>query len=115
MSGNSYARPWSALIICSKTKYVLRKKPAGELLSQTAHQVEREYTVLAALRKYNQKPSTKPDERVPVPEPLLLCEDKSVIGTPFYIMEFLDGRIFTDARMPQIASPQDKRELYVYI
>ena len=103
------------LIICSKTKYVLPKKPAAELLSQTAHQVEREYTVLAALHKYNQKPSTKPDERVPVPEPLLLCEDKSVIGTPFYIMEFLDGRIFTDARMPQIASPQDKRELYVYI
>jgi aminoglycoside phosphotransferase (APT) family kinase protein len=78
-------------------------------MSSTAHQVEREYKVLAALHKHNIDPSTAPESKVPVPEPIILCEDNSVIGTPFYIMEFLDGRIFTDTRMPEI-SPRDRRE-----
>lgn len=94
------------------TRLVLRKKPAGQLLSNTAHQVEREYTMLRALHGYNTRLSTPVDKRIPVPEPILLCEDNSVIGTPFYIMEFLDGRIFTDSRMPEV-SPQDRREWYV--
>jgi hypothetical protein len=81
---------------------VLRKKPAGELLTKTAHQVEREFTVLKALHDYNSRGSTPADKRVPIPTPIILCEDTSVIGTPFYIMEFLDGRIFTDVRMPEI-------------
>jgi aminoglycoside phosphotransferase (APT) family kinase protein len=95
-----------------KTRFVLRKKPAGQLLSQTAHQVEREYTMLAALHRHNQNPTTLPEQRVPVPEPIILCEDNSVVGTPFYIMEFLDGRIFTDVRMPELKSEKDKREWY---
>lgn len=90
-------------------KFVLRKKPAGQLLSKTAHQVEREYTILHALHKYNTDPTTPPGRRVPVPEPIFLCQDTSIIGTPFYVMKFLDGRIFTDARM--LAVPlQDRRE-----
>lgn len=68
--------------------------------------------MLAALHKYNQRPTTSPEQRVPVPEPIILCQDNSVLGTPFYIMEFLDGRIFTDARMPELSSVQDKREWY---
>lgn len=95
-----------------KTRFVLRKKPAGQLLSQTAHQVEREYMMLAALHRHNQSPATLPEQRVPVPEPIILCEDTSVVGTPFYIMEFLDGRIFTDVRMPELKSEKDKREWY---
>lgn len=91
---------------------MLRKKPAGQLLSSTAHQVEREYTVLNALHKHNQNPKTRPEQRVPVPEPYVLCEDQSVIGTSFYIMEFLDGRIFTDARMHAIPE-KDRREWLV--
>lgn len=97
------------LIFRSKTKFVLRKKPAGELISNTAHQVEREYTVLRALHKHNTNPSTPRAQQVPVPEPIILCEDKSIIGTPFYVMEFVDGRIFTDTTMPGI-SVQDRRE-----
>ncbi|KIL68737.1 hypothetical protein M378DRAFT_8198 [Amanita muscaria Koide BX008] len=93
-------------------RFVLRKKPAGQLLSPTAHQIEREYTVLNALHKHNVKPSTSPEQKIPVPEPILLCEDKSVIGTPFYIMEFLDGRIFTDMHMPEIP-PKDRRECWL--
>ena len=90
-------------------KSVLRKKPAGQLLSSTAHQVEREYRVLNALHNHNIKPNTPPERRVPVPQPYILCEDSAVIGTPFYIMEFLDGRIFTDVYMPQL-DPKDRRE-----
>jgi aminoglycoside phosphotransferase (APT) family kinase protein len=88
---------------------VLRKKPVGQLLSRTAHQVEREFKVISALHKHNQNPATTPEQRVPVPEPIILCEDVSVVGTPFYIMEFLEGRIFTDTRMLEV-SPQDRRE-----
>ncbi|KAH6914018.1 protein kinase subdomain-containing protein PKL/CAK/ACAD [Coprinopsis sp. MPI-PUGE-AT-0042] len=93
-------------------KFVLRKKPDGQLLSQTAHQVEREYKVLAALHKHNTKASTPAQNKVPVPEPIILCEDNAVLGTPFYIMEFLDGRIFTDVRMLEV-SPRDRRECWL--
>ncbi|KAJ3155836.1 hypothetical protein HDU89_005394 [Geranomyces variabilis] len=68
-------------------RYVLRKKPPGALLSQTAHAVEREYRVLRALADKT---------AVPVPKVYTLCEDAAVLGTPFYVMEFLEGRIFTD-------------------
>jgi aminoglycoside phosphotransferase (APT) family kinase protein len=79
---------------------VLRKKPAGKLLTPTAHAVEREYQVLSALYTYSSHPSTPPSRRIPVPRPIVLCDDPEVIGTPFYIMEFLEGRIFTDPKMP---------------
>lgn len=95
----------------SKTRWVLRKKPAGQLLSRTAHQVEREFKVLSALHRHNQNPYTASDQKVPVPEPIILCEDVSVLGTPFYIMEFLEGRIFTNTRMLEVSS-QDRREWY---
>ena len=94
------------------TRFVLRKKPAGTLLSKTAHQIEREYAVLRALHLHNQQALTRPEDRVPVPEPIVLCTDDNVIGTPFYIMEFLEGRIFTDVRMLEI-SRKDRREWFV--
>ncbi|KAI6250507.1 Acyl-CoA dehydrogenase family member 10 [Erysiphe necator] len=83
------------------SKYVLRKKPPGKLLSSTAHQIEREYRILRALEKTN----------VPVPKVYCLCEDDSVIGTPFYIMEFLDGRIMEDPDMPGLL-PNEKEEIW---
>lgn len=62
---------------------MLRKKPAGSLLSATAHAVEREYRVLNAL-------GTSSD--VPVPKVYVLCEDSKIIGTPFYVRYyFVDG------------------------
>lgn len=78
-------------------------------MSATAHQIEREFTILSVLHKHNTQPSTRPEQRVPVPEPITLCEERSIIGTPFYIMEFLDGRIFTDPRMPEVG-PEVRRE-----
>lgn len=72
---------------------MLRKKPPGALVSQTAHKVEREHRILAALSGRT---------NVPVPAPLCLCADAAVVGTPFYVMRFLDGRILTDPAMPAL-------------
>lgn len=82
-------------------KFVLRKKPPGKIFSSASHQVEREYRAMHALRTSD----------VPVPEVLCLCEDSSVIGTPFYVMEFLDGRIFKEAFIPDV-SPTDRTEIW---
>ncbi|KAJ8520188.1 hypothetical protein ONZ45_g2948 [Pleurotus djamor] len=106
------SNPTYFLTDSNKVKYVLRKKPAGELISKTAHQIEREYKMLSALHKYNINPSTPEAKKVPIPEPIWLCEDSSIIGTPFYVMEFLDGRIFTDPRMPEV-DPQTRRECWI--
>jgi aminoglycoside phosphotransferase (APT) family kinase protein len=78
-------------------KYVMRKKPPGTLLSKTAHKVDREYRIIHALEKTD----------VPVPRALCLCQDTSVIETDFYIMEFLDGRIFEDAAIPEV-TPEER-------
>lgn len=82
-------------------RYVLRKKPAGKLL-QSAHAVEREFQVLNALGTYT---------LVPVPKVFCLCTDSAVIGTPFYIMEYLEGRIFLDPKLPGLA-PNRRRQIY---
>jgi aminoglycoside phosphotransferase (APT) family kinase protein len=79
----------------------MRKKPPGKLLSATAHKVEREYRIIHALEKTN----------VAVPKAYVLCEDSSIVGTPFYIMEFLDGRIIEDPSLPGV-SPQDRTAMY---
>ncbi|KAH7875474.1 kinase-like protein [Lentinula edodes] len=107
------SNPTYFLTDANNTRYVLRKKPSGALLSKTAHQVEREYTVLHALHQYNLRPTTSSNSRVPVPEPYLLCTDTSVIGTSFYVMQFLDGRIFEDARLLGLPSPKDREECWI--
>ena len=72
--------------------YVLRRKPPGELL-KSAHAVDREFRVISALQ----------DTDVPVPRTYLLCEDESVIGSMFYIMECMEGRILWDPALPEAA------------
>ncbi|HEV8679179.1 MAG TPA: phosphotransferase [Stellaceae bacterium] len=72
--------------------YVLRRKPPGPLLP-SAHAVDREFRVMRALGQ----------TAVPVPRVHALCEDDAVIGSAFYVMEFLDGRIFWDQRLPEVA------------
>lgn len=81
-------------------RYVLRKKPPGQLLA-SAHAVDREYRVMAALR----------DTAVPVPEVYLYCEDLAIMGTPFYLMAFLDGRVITDQSLPGMRRAE-RREIY---
>jgi hypothetical protein len=70
--------------------------------------------MLVALDAYNQKPETSPSSRIPVPRPITLCEDANVLGTPFYIMEFLDGRIFADFRMLNLP-PAERKAWYVVL
>jgi hypothetical protein len=79
---------------------VLRKQPPGELLP-SAHQVDREYRVMHALR----------DSDVPVPKMYALCEDASVIGTKFYVMEKVAGRVFTDLLLPSMNNAE-RRAVY---
>ena len=78
--------------------YVMRKKPPGELLP-SAHAVDREFRVISALG---------PTE-VPVPRTYALCEDERVIGTAFYIMEHVVGRVFLAPRLPELAASERKR------
>jgi len=82
------------------TRLVLRKKPPGPLLP-SAHAVEREYRILKALA----------GSRVPVPPVLLLHEQDDVVGTPFYLMERLEGRVFHDTALPGV-SPEERRAMY---
>ncbi len=79
--------------------YVLRRKPPGKLLPG-AHAVDREYRAIAALGH----------QGFPVAEALGLCQDESVIGTAFYVMEMVEGRIFWEASFPEVSG--DERPLY---
>jgi len=81
-------------------RYVLRKKPPGELLP-SAHAVDREFKVISALNATD----------VPVAKAYALCEDDTVIGQTFYIMEFLEGRVFRDVALPDLP-PEERRAIY---
>jgi aminoglycoside phosphotransferase (APT) family kinase protein len=87
-------------LITPGRRYVLRKQPPGELLP-SAHQVDREYRVMKALAKTD----------VPVPEMFCLCEDKAVIGTKFYVMEMVEGRLFTELLLPSL-TPEERGAIY---
>jgi acyl-CoA dehydrogenase len=76
-------------------QFVLRKKPAGELLP-SAHAIDREYRVMKALQ----------GTPVPVPEMLIYCDDDKLIGTPFYVMPFLQGRVLFDQTLPDMTAQQ---------
>jgi aminoglycoside phosphotransferase (APT) family kinase protein len=79
------------LLAAGKQRYVLRRKPPGKLLP-SAHAVDREYRVIRALA----------DTDVPVARAHALCEDDAVIGTAFYVMEYVAGRVFWDPRLPDL-------------
>ncbi len=83
--------------------YVLRRKPPGKLLP-SAHAVDREFRVLQALH----------GTQVPVAQPLHLCEDESIIGSMFYLMAFVDGRIFWDPSLPD-QTPAERADIYTAI
>jgi aminoglycoside phosphotransferase (APT) family kinase protein len=76
-------------------RYVLRRKPPGKLLP-SAHAVDREFRVMSALAGTG----------VPVAKMYALCEDETVIGTAFYVMEYVEGRILWDPTLPGMTPPQ---------
>jgi len=81
-------------------RYVLRRKPPGKLLP-SAHAVDREYRVIRALHAQN----------FPVAAPLAFCADENVAGTPFYVMDFADGRLFWEPQMPG-SNAKERAALY---
>lgn len=89
------------LLTAASGRYVLRAKPAGELL-KSAHQVDREFKVMSALA----------GTAVPVPAMLHLSAEDSPIGRMFYIMDFVEGRIFWDPALPQARDNDERAALY---
>lgn len=87
-------------IVTPRKTYVLRKKPSGKLLP-SAHAVDREYRVIAALHPTG----------FPVARPYALCTDESVIGAMFYVMDMVEGRVLWDGSLPGM-SPQERRLVY---
>jgi aminoglycoside phosphotransferase (APT) family kinase protein len=83
------------LIDAPARRYVLRRKPPGKLLP-SAHAVDREYRVISALHAQN----------FPVAEPILYCDDAAIAGTPFYLMAFVEGRVFWEPTMPGSSAPE---------
>jgi aminoglycoside phosphotransferase (APT) family kinase protein len=81
-------------------RFVLRKKPVGQLVA-SAHAIDREYRVMHALRRSD----------VPVPRMLGYCEDESLLGTPFYLMDFVDGRVIFDQTLPGM-QPSERSAVY---
>ncbi|MET0963664.1 MAG: phosphotransferase family protein [Noviherbaspirillum sp.] len=80
---------------------VLRKKPAGGKLLPSAHAVDREYRVITALAATD----------VPVPKAVIYCADEELIGTPFYLMERLEGRVFPEYTLPEVPR-EERRAMY---
>src|SRR5271168_4841042 len=88
------------LIDAASGRYVLRRKPPGKLLKM-AHMIEREFRVLKALEGVG----------YPAPRALALCEDEGVIGTAFYLMAFIDGRVLWNPALPELER-EDRRPIY---
>jgi aminoglycoside phosphotransferase (APT) family kinase protein len=78
-----------------KMEFVLRKQPPGKLLP-SAHAVDREFAVISALQR----------TLVPVPQAISLCNNTQVLGTRFYVMSFVDGRLFLDPALPGASAEQ---------
>jgi aminoglycoside phosphotransferase (APT) family kinase protein len=91
------------LVEAASGRYVLRRKPPGKLLP-SAHAVDREFRVLQALH----------GTAVPVAQPLHLCADESVLGSMFYLMSYVDGRIFWDPSLPDM-DPAQRGDIYLAI
>jgi aminoglycoside phosphotransferase (APT) family kinase protein len=91
------------LLETAKRRYVLRRKPPGKLLP-SAHAVDREFRVVNALHA----------QGFPVAEPILYCADESIAGTAFYVMDFVDGRVFWEPSMPD-SNPAERAAIYEHM
>lgn len=88
-------------IEASSGSYVLRRQPPGELL-KSAHAVDREYRVIKALA----------DSDVPVAKVYHLCEDREIIGSMFYLMEFCEGNIYWRPELNEVEGPAQRGQMY---
>src|SRR5262245_10733553 len=88
------------LLTTTQRRYVLRRTPPGKLLP-SAHAVDREFRVIGELHA----------QKFPVAEPVLYCADESIAGTPFYLMGFVEGRVFWNPDMP-VSNPSERAAVY---
>jgi aminoglycoside phosphotransferase (APT) family kinase protein len=88
------------LLETPRRRYVLRRKPPGKLLP-SAHAVDREFRIIGALHA----------QRFPVADPVLYCADEAVVGTPFYLMGYVEGRVIWEPHMPG-AQPAERAAVY---
>jgi aminoglycoside phosphotransferase (APT) family kinase protein len=88
------------LLETPRRRYVLRRKPPGPLLP-SAHAVDREFRVITALHR----------QHFPVPQPVLYCDDAQIVGTPFFVMGCVEGRIFWEPHLPGCA-PAARAAIY---
>lgn len=89
------------LLTAGARKFVLRRRPPGKLLP-SAHAIDREFAVMQKVASCG----------VPVPAPIAYCEDESVIGSQFYIAAYVQGRIFWEADLPGVSSPDERAAIY---
>jgi len=88
------------LLDAGGVQYVLRRKPPGKLLP-SAHAVDREYRIITALRNTD----------VPVPRTYCLCEDDSIVGSAFYVMDYVEGRVLWDPALPGM-TPEERAAIF---
>lgn len=98
--GNGQSNPTFILFNNNEEKIILRTQPKGEL-ARGAHRLDREFHVLNGLYK----------KKFPVPKPIIICDDKSVIGRDFYIMEYVSGNIYEDPFLPN-NQPNERIKIY---
>jgi aminoglycoside phosphotransferase (APT) family kinase protein len=89
------------ILSTDKGEFVMRKQPPGKLLP-SAHAVDREFRVLSALGQTD----------VPVPKMYFFCDDRDVVGTPFYVMERVKGRVFWSPTLPEVPK-EERRAIYI--
>jgi aminoglycoside phosphotransferase (APT) family kinase protein len=99
--GHGHSNPTFGLNLDGRVlPFVIRKQPAGPL-PKSAHAIDREFRVMAVLAA----------TAIPVPRMIHYCPDPSIVGTPFYVMERVEGRVFEDNRLPGIA-PSARRAYF---
>ena len=112
--GFGQSNPTYLISIANSLKLVLRKKP-NKVAHKSAHALDREFRVLQAIQSYNSSlptsRSTELSKSIPVPSPIAYCTDPKIIGAEFYIMEYINGRIFIDPALPGM-SPGERLLAY---
>lgn len=100
--GFGQSNPTFCITDANGKRHVIRRKPLGKGFNPTAHRIDREFNVLDKLHRHS---------NVPVPRVISYCRDETVFGAEFYVMQFLDGRIFTDNALPDL-SASDRRQAW---
>lgn len=96
-------------ISTAPVRWVLRKKP-NKIAHKSAHALHREYHVLNCINEYNES-LTDQRKVIPVPKTIAYCTDEDILGAEFYLMEFVEGRIFVDPSLPTMA-PSERKQAY---